>query len=494
MRPFTKRQTFLLELLHKAGEPVGVDELWSAVRSSQNIVPPHEIRDVVGVLDNLRDRGLVRVIPDNRGNLQGQYALTVAGQERMEVFCSTRYANMRRWAEDWAWRRAEQKSELHNSAMSGIEPASDTNQTPLPSSSGAKSMYSYLQVNRLVVFLSCLGVFALVSGCMIYSSLNEVEPGEIGIRTRFGKIIDPALTNDLYWVWPWEDLVVCSVQERITTYSRAATAADCAVTDDSQDLGFTLTVSWQPQPTSCSLLYEHYSHDPGLWPVVLETVIPDAFKAVTGRHDLRYIIRNREEIRREVTESLTERLAEKLRERNAELVGALRINQVTLDNLDYSDEFAAAIERTQLAEQAVFEAENRLREQEVAAQRAVVEAEAGQLAAIAQARGQALSELIKVEAELTRLANLVRLGVDPNIVYTWDRFAETWDGEMPRWVMGEGGAGILLPGDVAASGREISEDDILLLLNEVRSQRQEMEQQMAEAAQSQPSRVPREDE
>jgi multidrug efflux pump subunit AcrA (membrane-fusion protein) len=125
-------------------------------------------------------------------------------------------------------------------------------------------------------------------------------------------------------------------------------------------------------------------------------------------------------------------LSERLTPRN------ITIEEVSITEFQFSDEFNRAIESKQVAQQNALRAEQELRRAQIDSQRQVAEAEAQAEARIAVAQA---------EAEALRLQREV---ISPELLQL--RFIEKWNGVLPRFTGGGGSAGgftslISLPAD-----------------------------------------------
>jgi len=334
--------------------------------------------------------------------------------------------------------------------------------------------------------LVALALFVLAGGVVACNAIQVIEPGDVGVKTSMGTLNKKVYPNDWYWVWPWEEMTSCNVQEFSLDVSVDANQADAAVTKDKQALGYRLHVSCKFNRDHVYLLYEHFSRDPEAWKnTIVAPLLPHAFKTASSQRTLDEAIADRTQLSHDTKKLLSELLEQKLVAKYEDLKGAITISQVTVPNLDYSDEYQQVIEQTQRVQEQIREQRNQLVRYMVEQARSVVQAEAQQQAEIARATGAALSKIIEFEAELTRLANLVRLGVDPNQIYTWDRLAEIaahWNGELPKFMNGgEGALPLRIPLDAATGeGREITEQNIELMLEGVRHRRAELEATLRE--------------
>lgn len=319
-----------------------------------------------------------------------------------------------------------------------------------------------------------------VWGC---ASIEEVPPGHIGVKKSWGKLDPKPLPNDWYFVWPWQDLVSVSVQGQVMPpYARNAEQADCAVTLDDQRLGFAIGTSYSLDPKLVPLMVEEYGPQWEKWSAIIESVRPQAAKSILSQASLTDTIRGRETRRQEIGERIQALVNETLKKKNVLLEGAVVILQVTLDNLDYSNRYQEIIERTMETQREIEEQRQRLARLFVEQQGQVVSAEAAQQATVIKARGDALADLIRLEVEMERIANLVLLGADPNTIITLDRlkpFLEKWQGGVPQFITGDSMGElttILRPQTTADGSASIDRDAILLLLQQTKSRRADAEQ------------------
>lgn len=340
--------------------------------------------------------------------------------------------------------------------------------------------------NRASIALVAIAILTLALIVMVATGIHVVNPGQVGIKTSMGTLDEQAYPNDWYFTWPWESMTIANVQEFSLSVQRDAHHSEAAVTFDKQALGYSVHVSAKYNDAQVWMLYRHFGRDPEAWHnAIVAPILPHAFKTVSSQRTLDEAIANRTELSADTAAMLSELLREKLVAKDPQLDGAIVINQVTVPNLDYSAEYQQVIEATQRVQEEIRQQRNQLVRYMVEQAQSVVAAEAEQQAAVARATGAALAKIIEFEAELTRVANLVQLGVDPNQIYTWDRLAEIsekWDGALPRFLngTGEGMLPMRMPMDVAAGDREITEKNIEVMLDGVRQRRGELEETLRE--------------
>lgn len=154
-----------------------------------------------------------------------------------------------------------------------------------------------------------------------------------------------------------------------------------------------------------------------IWPAVY-----DRFKEVMGRYTAAEIVSNRQQIGDEVMRSIREDVG----------TNGIFINQVQLQNIDFTDVFEKAIEQAVKAKAEVTEAEQILLKKTVEAKTKVVQAEAEAQAARVRAKGEADAIDLKAKAE----ANAYRLKSEGlSVVLVEAMKAEKWDGKLPTTML-----------------------------------------------------------
>jgi regulator of protease activity HflC (stomatin/prohibitin superfamily) len=169
---------------------------------------------------------------------------------------------------------------------------------------------------------------------------------------------------------PWQSLEEVSVQNERRDYDM--TGGNAAVSSDSQAVFLIVQVNHTLERGQAVALYrETGGHfiDRILDPAVFQNT-----KEVTAKFKAIEFAKNRERIRREIEVAIQEEVGEH----------GLRINNVSLKNVDFTEALSRAIEQTVEAEQQAKRAE---------AQVKIKQAEAEQ--AIATARGQATAQRLR---------------------------------------------------------------------------------------------------
>lgn len=312
-----------------------------------------------------------------------------------------------------------------------------------------------------------------------------VPPGHVGVKVFLGSVREDVFDEGFH-------LTICQVTKVSTqslAYSLGHDANDpaAAVSSDLQTVGFRINVAYYVNGEDAARdLVRYVNRNSETWAQnLIDPAILQSVKVVFSTYTLREIVEKREEARRGIATLISQLVNERLVERESVLDGAIVITQVTLDNIDYSDEFERVIEQTQQEEQRVRLAENELQRVRIEAMQQVAQAEAERLAAVERARGQAEAEierargeamaiLLRNESQVQAYMALAAAGLDVNTY----RLTEVWNGELPR-LLGDGqGLGLILSPDERG---EFDPDRAAIVLNNLRSAREELEQRAAEA-------------
>jgi prohibitin 2 len=218
----------------------------------------------------------------------------------------------------------------------------------------------------------------LVIGLVLIRAIHFVDAGHVGIVKQFGDIVGRE-DSGAVWIAPWRSIDEVSVQIQSETFvmdSRRQAGTGSAVSRDSQAIYATVTLNYQLDPANIEQLYRetggHYRER------LIAPRVPQVFKSVTARYRAINFAANRERIRRQTQQLLDGQLEQ----------DSIHVTDFLIEDIGFTDEFARAIEETQVARQ---RAEREKARVEIARQRAQQ--------AIERARGDAESNLIRTRAQ-----------------------------------------------------------------------------------------------
>ena len=227
----------------------------------------------------------------------------------------------------------------------------------------------------------------------LFASFQTIRSGEVGLRVRFGKIIDSNLSEGLNLKIPYMEKIV-----KVNIKVQKVEIDTMAASKDLQDIDTVIAVNYRVEGDSASSLYRTVGNN--YENIVLQPAIQESVKSVISRYTAEEVVTSRTE----VSDNSLKELQEKV------LKYGITIESFNIINLTFSEEYSNAIEEKQVAEQKLSTAK--------------LEAEAK-----------------IVSAEATKKANeLLKQSLTDNLIAK--QFIEKWDGKLPTTYAGEDILGI----------------------------------------------------
>lgn len=328
-----------------------------------------------------------------------------------------------------------------------------------------------------------LGLIAIVFIVLIAMSITTVDAGHVGVKKVFGKVSEDVLEEGLHFIAPWVSVVQIDTRIQNINISAMAGEANAAISKDTQTVGFTVDLAYNVDSISAWMLIKYVGEsNKQVASVILEPSAWQGVKEVISQYGIEEIPNQREMIRIEIGERMKILVEERLKKRFENALNSIRINQVTLRNIDYAEEYEQAITEKQVEAQRALQEENKLRRFQIEQKQAVAKAEQQARADVIKANGEAIAYLTKLGAEVTAYAKLRAVGFPPSTY----NFLETWDGKLPNVLAGsEMLQGLIIPADKL---EKMDEKDIKLLLGDIEKQKEilakEMERLSKEALKS----------
>ena len=242
---------------------------------------------------------------------------------------------------------------------------------------------------KSVVF-AIIGVILLVT---LLSSFQIIESGEVGLKIRFGKIVDTSLNEGLNLKIPYIE----SIQKVNIKVQKVEIPAESS-TKDMQIINTTIAVNYRVDSKKASNLYRTVGNT--YETTVLVPAIQESIKSAIANYNAEEITTKRSEVSKNCLTALQSKV---------EKYGIV-IEDLNLTNFNFSAEYTRAIEEKQVAEQNL--------------EKAKLEAEAK-----------------IVEAEATKKANdLMKQSLTDELIAK--QFIEKWDGKLPTTYAGDDILGI----------------------------------------------------
>lgn len=243
---------------------------------------------------------------------------------------------------------------------------------------------------KKIVLFSVLGLFLVIT---MFASFQTIRSGEVGLRVRFGKIIDSNLSEGFNLKIPYVEKIV-----KVNIKVQKVELETMAASKDLQDIDIVIAVNYRVLGDSASSLYRTVGNN--YEDVVLQPAIQESVKSVISKYTAEEVVTSRTE----VSENSLKELQAKV------LKYGITIESFNIINLTFSEEYSNAIEEKQVAEQKLSTAK--------------LEAEAK-----------------IVSAEATKKANdLMKQSLTDELIAK--QFIEKWDGKLPSTYAGEDILGI----------------------------------------------------
>ena len=239
-------------------------------------------------------------------------------------------------------------------------------------------------------------IIALVFLILLSESVTTIKSGEVGIRVRFGKVVEKRTQEGINFTIPFIERI-----EKLNVKVQKTEVKTSSSSKDLQEVNMSIAVNYRIDNNKAIELYKTVGT--GYVEIVLEPAIEESIKAVTSKYTAEELITNRSEVSQKCMEELSKKV---------EKYG-LKVNDFNITNFSFSDEFERAIEEKQVAEQKVLTAKQELEKEKIEAEKKIVAAEA-----------EKKSNELK---QKTLTDNIIK-----------EKFIEKWDGVLPK-VVGEKG-------------------------------------------------------
>ena len=292
---------------------------------------------------------------------------------------------------------------------------------------------------KRIITLVAIGVAAILLIVLGFNCFAEVPTGHTGILTTFGKVEDQTLESGMHFKLPWQKVVNMDNRNQKSTLTLTCFSSDI------QEVDVVYTVNYQIEKSNAQNIYKSIGTD--YFKTVMDPRIQEAVKKQVAQYDAESLIDSRQKLSDEIYQSLVTDLASY----NIELVSA------SIENIDFTDAFTAAVEAKQVAAQNKLKAETEQEqanmEAEKAAERAKIEAQAKADAAkiAAEAEAEVAKTKANAEAEVTKIAadaekyrkeqeaaanKLLSESMTEELLQYF--YIQGWDGKLPEtWVSQE---------------------------------------------------------
>ncbi len=246
------------------------------------------------------------------------------------------------------------------------------------------------------------GIAAII---VVFSSAAVVPTGSTGVITTFGKVSEDTYSEGFHLKIPIAQQMVI-ISNKIQVYETDASA----VSSDLQTVNSKIAINYRVKADSSASIYKNIG--PDYQAVILTPAAQESMKSVTARYTAEHLITQRNTVGEEIKEMLEAKVSEY----------GIQIEKFNIINFDFSQEFNAAIEQKQVAEQNKLRAQTEKEQKIIEAQ---ADAEKVKLAAEAQAESIKTKAAAQAEANKTIAESLSKELIQYQTI-------EKWDGVMPK--------------------------------------------------------------
>jgi prohibitin 2 len=253
----------------------------------------------------------------------------------------------------------------------------------------------------LIAVIGAIVIFALVNATTV------VDAGTRGVVKTFGEVTG-VFDEGLHFRAPFVTEVV-----PVDVKTRRLTSESSAASRDLQIVTTQVVLNYRVDPDSVATLVREIGVD--YEAKIIDPAIQESVKAATAQFTAENLIIQRPLVSDSIRQVLNDRLIPR----------GIIVEEVSITEFNFSEEFSRAIEAKQVAEQDALRAERELRRAQIEAQQQVARAEA---------EAEARLQIARAEAEALRLQREV---ISPELLQL--RFIERWNGILPRFMSGDSG-------------------------------------------------------
>jgi regulator of protease activity HflC (stomatin/prohibitin superfamily) len=253
----------------------------------------------------------------------------------------------------------------------------------------------------VIAVIGAIAIFALVNATTV------VDAGTRGVVKTFGEVTG-VFDEGLHFRAPFVTEVV-----PVDVKTRRLTSESSAASRDLQIVTTQVVLNYRVDPDSVATLVREIGVD--YEAKIIDPAIQESVKAATAQFTAENLITQRPLVSDSIRQVLNERLTPR----------GIIVEEVSITEFNFSEEFSRAIEAKQVAEQDALRAERELRRAQIEAQQQVARAEA---------EAEARLQIARAEAEALRLQREV---ISPELLQL--RFIERWNGILPRFMSGDSG-------------------------------------------------------
>lgn len=269
-----------------------------------------------------------------------------------------------------------------------------------------KKVFSVILIGGLII----LGFLAVIG------SFYTVQSGERAVLFTFEKAADYSVDEGLHFKWPFAQKV-----KKFEVRTRKFLAVADSSSGDMQVVATEVALNYHIDPEAVHTLFTNVGV--GYEDRIISPSVQEATKSAMANYKAEELIAKRSEVRADAINILKDRLGKY----------NIIVDDFSLMNFDFSDEFDAAIEAKQTAEQDALRADNELRTKQTQVKQDIAQAEADaeSVKLEADAEAYSITALADAEAYSLRVVNNELAKSEDLINY---KVVTKWGGNLPNMI------------------------------------------------------------
>lgn len=219
-------------------------------------------------------------------------------------------------------------------------------------------MLDELGITKKDFIKGIVGIVVFILFIILLFSFKTIKSGEVGLKVRFGKIVDTSLKEGLNLKLPFVEKIV-----KVNIKVQKAELQTESSSKDLQTIKTMLAVNYRVDSDNAVSLYKTVGNS--YEETVLTPAIQESIKSVMSQYTAEQTITKRNE----VSDKCLEEIQEKVKKYG------IVVEDFNIIDLDFSDAYNQAIEEKQVAEQKVLTAQQELERTKIEKEKKVVEAQ-----------------------------------------------------------------------------------------------------------------------
>lgn len=228
---------------------------------------------------------------------------------------------------------------------------------------------------------------------LCYTTINT---GEIGIVTRFGKIVETTNNEGIVLKSPIDKVIKLDIKiQKYSSEGLSTSTKDMQIINDIRTF-----INYQIDGTKAIELYRQVGSN--YVNTVLDPAIQETIKSVISKYTAQELVTDRTNVSNDIQTTLSEKVS----------AYGINITSVTIDNFEFSESYDKAIEAKAVAEQEAETAKKQLEKAKIEAEKKIVEAQG--------------------EADANKL---LEQSLSKEIIM--QKFIDKWNGQLPSTMTGD---------------------------------------------------------